>query len=160
MITRQRWKIISLVCSLQCWASAWRSSSHGVDCSQLSDRRQHSSHFDSSTFCPHYRVLQCLFLGTSVHMTISEQDLHVAFKLPFCLQNTITIEKFGQDFIGLEEILNFLPRKKYFTDTKHNQVGSESGNYFPQYVCYPPCLLWKGSANCSPGGKNSHPPGS
>ena len=39
-----RWKIISSVHFLQCWASVWRSSSHRVDCSQLSHSRKHSSH--------------------------------------------------------------------------------------------------------------------
>ena len=43
-------------------------------------------------------------------------------------QNAVTIEKFDQDFIDLEEILNFLPRENNFTDTKYNQVGGKSGN--------------------------------
>ena len=30
-----------------------------------------TAHTVSSTFCPHYRTLQCLFLGSSVYMTIS-----------------------------------------------------------------------------------------
>ena len=50
------------------------------------------------------------------------------------------IEKFDQDFIDLEEILNFLPRKNHFTDTKYNQVGGKSGNYVPQSYL-PPCIL-------------------
>ena len=39
----------------------------------------------------------------------------------------------SQDFIDLEGILKFLPRKN-FTDTKNNthQVGGKLGNYFPQ----------------------------
>ena len=73
-------------------------------------------------------------------MTISQQDLHVAFKMLFYLQNTVTIEKFDQDFIDLEEILNFLPRKNNFTDTKYNQVGCKSGNYFCQ-SCLLPSML-------------------
>ena len=71
------------------------------------------------------------------------------------------IGKFGQDFIDLEEILNFLPRWKTnkqtnFTDTKHIQVGSKSGNYFPQHFCYPQCLMSKESAKHTLRGKNSH----
>ena len=50
-------KIVSLVCFLLCWSSMWGSSSHRVDCSQLSDSREHRSQSDSSTFCPHYRAL-------------------------------------------------------------------------------------------------------
>ena len=34
------------------------------------------------------------------------------FQMPCYLQNTLMIGKFGQDFIDLEEILNFLPRWK------------------------------------------------
>ena len=52
----------------------------------------------------------------------------MVFKMLFYLQNTVTIEKFDQDFIDLEEILNFLPRKNNFTDAKYNQVGGKSGN--------------------------------
>ena len=48
--------------------------------------------------------------------------------MSFYLQNTVTIEKIDQDFIDLEEILNFLPRKNNFTDAKYNQVGGKSGN--------------------------------
>ena len=36
----------------------------------------------------------------------------MVFKMPFYLQNIVMIEKFDQDFIDLEEILNFLPREK------------------------------------------------
>ena len=50
------------------------------------------------------------------------------FQMPCYLQNTLMIGKFGQDFIDLEEILNFLPRKNNFTDTKYNQVGGKSEN--------------------------------
>ena len=52
----------------------------------------------------------------------------MVFKMPFYLQNIVTTEKFDQDFIDLEEILNFLPKKNKFTDTKYNQVGGKSGN--------------------------------
>ena len=38
------------------------------------------------------------------------------------------IEQFDQDFIDLEEILSFLPRKNNFTDIKYNQGGGKSGN--------------------------------
>ena len=47
---------------LQSWASTWRSSSQRVNCSQLSDSRQHSSHSDSSTFCSHYRARHVFIL--------------------------------------------------------------------------------------------------
>ena len=60
------------------------------------------------------------------------------FQLPLYLQNTIMIGKFGQDFIDLEEILNFLPRKKTSL-IKNNQVGGKSGNYFLSHIYYPPC---------------------
>ena len=51
------------------------------------------------------------------------------------------IAKFGQNFIDLEKILNFLSRgEKNFTDTKHNQAGSKSGNNFPQSYPLPSML--------------------
>ena len=82
------------------------------------------------------------------------------FQLPLYLQNTIMIGKFGQDFIDLEEILNFLPRKKTSLIQSIIKWVVNQETTFLNHIYYPPHLLWKKMANHSPEVKNSHPPGS
>ena len=106
-----------------------------VDCSQLSDSGEHSSH------C--FQHLLPSLQGTAVFI-LKGQGLHdhqltgsaCDFQNAILSSKYNIIVKFDQDFIDLEEILNFLPRKNKFTDTKYNQVGCQSGNYFCQS-----CLL-------------------
>lgn len=80
------------------------------------------------------------------------------FKMPFYLQNKITIGKFDQDFTDLEEILNFLPRKNNFTNTKYNQEGCKSGNYLPITSATLHALKRVGKPQS--GGQEQGPPGS
>lgn len=47
-----------------------------------------------------------------------------------------------------------------FTDTKHTQVGSKSGTYFPQHFCYPQSMLSKDLAKHTLRGEEQPPPGS
>ena len=75
-------------------------------------------------------------------------------KCHFYLKNTIMIGKFGLDFIDLEDILNFLPRKK-ISLIKTLSSGWKIRKLFPQSHL-PPSTLWKESANRSLEGENSH----
>ena len=98
------------MCSLECWASTWRSSSQRVSCSQLWQQRAQLTPFPAPsalTTGPAVVILrsQC---PHDHQLTGSVCD----FQMPCYLQNILMIGKFGQDFIYLEEILNFLPRWK------------------------------------------------
>jgi len=81
-----------------------------VSCSQLWKQRAQLTPFPAPsalTTGPEVVILRCQ-CPHDHQLTGSVCD----FQMPCYLQNTLLIGKFGQDFIDLEEILNFLPTWK------------------------------------------------
>ena len=146
------------MCSLQCWASTWRSSSQRVSCSQLWQQRAQLTPFPAPS---------ALTTGPEVVILRSQCPHDHQLTGSVCgFQNAMLSSKYINDwkvwpgFYILRRNSEFSTemenKQTNFTDTKHTQVGSKSGTYFPQHFCYPQSMLSKDLAKHTLRGKNSH----